>query len=154
MAPLIAPYTALSPYLYIGQHPGKHAPAPPMCDVWVAVAIEMPPGGREGRHPKLKHARTIHVPLFDDARQVSVPREAEHVQRAAGAVAAELRAGSRVLVTCRLGLNRSALVVVLAMEQMGLPTAFSIAYLRQQRSPDVLSNTAFERYLRDPASRV
>lgn len=53
------------------------------------------------------------------------------------------------LVHCQAGLNRSALVTVNALALAGRPVAESIALLRERRSPAVLSNAAFENWLRE-----
>lgn len=56
------------------------------------------------------------------------------------------------LVHCQAGLNRSALVTALALVRAKLPLTAktpsdAIALLRDQRSPAVLCNSAFERWL-------
>lgn len=52
------------------------------------------------------------------------------------------------LVHCQAGLNRSGLLGSLALIKGGRTPDEAIALLREKRSPAVLCNTAFERYLR------
>ena len=60
----------------------------------------------------------------------------------------DLRAvGKTVFVHCRLGLNRSALVVGLMLIDEGYRAKDAIELLRRLRSPHVLGNATFERYL-------
>lgn len=51
------------------------------------------------------------------------------------------------LVHCQAGLNRSGLITALALILDGMLPAAAIDLLRQQRSPAVLCNPAFERWL-------
>ena len=51
------------------------------------------------------------------------------------------------LVHCQAGLNRSGLVIALAMIESGTEPIDAIAMLRNKRSPEVLCNKAFERWL-------
>ena len=52
------------------------------------------------------------------------------------------------LVHCQAGLNRSGLVAARALMLMGRSSDEAIKLLRDSRSPEVLSNPAFEAYLR------
>lgn len=52
------------------------------------------------------------------------------------------------LVHCQAGLNRSALVTALALIREGRTPDAAIRLLREKRSPAVLCNAAFERWLR------
>jgi len=51
------------------------------------------------------------------------------------------------LVHCQAGLNRSGLVAALALMKMGRSARDAIALLRERRSPFVLCNPSFERWL-------
>lgn len=53
----------------------------------------------------------------------------------------------RTLVHCQAGLNRSGLLVGLALVLGGTPPRSAIAKLREGRSPAVLCNTEFEAWL-------
>ena len=55
----------------------------------------------------------------------------------------------RTLVHCQAGLNRSALIVGAALILDGMDPDEAIGLLRRQRSPAVLCNPTFERYLRE-----
>jgi hypothetical protein len=69
----------------------------------------------------------------------------------------ELRAvGKTVFVHCRLGLNRSALLVGLMLIDEGSRASDAIELMRRLRSPYVLENATFEHYLlsEDTASRA
>jgi len=63
----------------------------------------------------------------------------------------EKRAIGPTLVHCQAGLNRSGLVVALALIRSGRTPDEAIALLREKRSPAVLCNPAFERWLRTAA---
>jgi len=74
--------------------------------------------------------------------------------RAAREVAKRLRKGQRVLVTCQMGWNRSALVAGLALKMATkMHTEEIIRRIREARGEDALSNPAFVRFLRGFASR-
>ena len=57
-------------------------------------------------------------------------------------------AGKTVFIHCRLGLNRSALLTGLVLIDEGYQAADAIEMMRNLRSPYVLENETFERYLR------
>ena len=63
------------------------------------------------------------------------------------------RAQARTLVHCQAGLNRSSLVAGLALVVDGMPPEEAIELLRERRSPAVLCNHAFERWLREQPVR-
>lgn len=52
------------------------------------------------------------------------------------------------LVHCNAGLNRSGLIAALALMLQGRSADAAIELLRQRRSPEVLHNKTFERWLR------
>ena len=56
-------------------------------------------------------------------------------------------AGKTVFIHCRLGLNRSALLTGLVLMDEGYRAKDAIALMRHLRSPYVLENETFERYL-------
>lgn len=55
--------------------------------------------------------------------------------------------GARVLIRCQAGVNRSGLVMALALMRTGLSPHEAIALIRERRSPAVLSNRDFVRWL-------
>lgn len=60
--------------------------------------------------------------------------------------------GARVLIRCQAGVNRSGLVMALALMRTGLAPHEAIALIRARRSPAVLSNRDFVRWLVTEAS--
>lgn len=60
----------------------------------------------------------------------------------------EKRAIGPTLVHCQAGLNRSGLVTAYALMKAGRTADEAISLLRAQRSPAVLCNEAFEKWLR------
>jgi protein-tyrosine phosphatase len=63
----------------------------------------------------------------------------------------ERRKSGVVLVHCQAGLNRSGLIVGLALVRSGMTPEGAIALLRAKRSPAVLCNPTFEAFLRAQA---
>lgn len=71
----------------------------------------------------------------------------EQLHEIADIVVAALDRGGKVLVHCQAGLNRSNLITALALMKRGRTAEEAIALLRDQRSPVVLCNEAFEAWL-------
>jgi len=59
----------------------------------------------------------------------------------------DCRKDAPTLVHCQAGLNRSGLVAALALILDGMDAQAAIALLREKRSPAVLCNAGFERWL-------
>jgi protein-tyrosine phosphatase len=98
---------------------------------------------------KFPGVEVLHAPLDDDPTRQMREDEIAIATRAAGRVARRLRAGRRVLVTCAMGLNRSALVAALAMHDVfGMSADEIVARLRRARGSWALSNPNFERLVR------
>lgn len=57
--------------------------------------------------------------------------------------------GDRVLIRCQAGWNRSGLVAALVLMMDGFAADEAIELLRERRSPSVLCNRGFERWLLD-----
>ena len=55
--------------------------------------------------------------------------------------------GKRVLIRCQAGLNRSSIITVLVLVKDGYTAKDAIELVRNERSPEVLFNPAFERWL-------
>jgi protein-tyrosine phosphatase len=95
------------------------------------------------------NCRVIRAPL-DDATPTK--REVGMALRAAREVAHLQRQGKKVLVTCALGVNRSALIIALALIMNGMPVEQAVQLVRNRRrmpyGARVLSNQAFVRLLR------
>jgi protein-tyrosine phosphatase len=92
-------------------------------------------------HP---HQRLIVVPMFD---REEMPMPDGELLQLADEVNRWCNEGP-TLVHCTAGLNRSGLVVALALMKRGLSADAAIAHLRRKRSSEVLHNKTFERWLR------
>lgn len=75
------------------------------------------------------------------------PDHHTHIDDMAERVANAVADGLKVLVRCQAGMNRSGLVTVLAMHRLGWKVDDAIDRLREVRSPYVLFNQHFVRYL-------
>jgi len=64
------------------------------------------------------------------------------------AVARRIARGQRVLVTCHMGLNRSGLIVALALVNLHCPAREAIKRIRKARGPLALGNRYFRQILR------
>lgn len=85
--------------------------------------------------PRMPGFEVVHVPLVDDE---PTPSDRKRIHAAAQAVAQRLRAGRRVLVTCRMGKNRSGVIAGLALVELGMPG--KVAARRIQHLRDGLTN--------------
>jgi protein-tyrosine phosphatase len=94
-------------------------------DVVVLCAQEYQPAA-----PAFPDVRVIHAPM-DDRPHVPVPE----AHKAAQAVAAHVRAGRRVLVTCFMGWNRSGLVTALALWYLTGRHGVAILHRVRERRP-------------------
>jgi hypothetical protein len=81
---------------------------------------------------------------IDDVPRIADP---EAIDDLALSVAALVRGGSKVVVNCAAGLNRSGLVVGRALIELGYPAAIAIELVRAARGPWALSNLEFARWL-------
>jgi len=84
-------------------------------------------------------------PLTDDAFGIATG-DIERAQAAATLVADELRAGGRVLVACRQGLNRSGWVCALAPINLGVERIDALAKVQSAR-PGALYNWFFRQHI-------
>ncbi len=91
----------------------------------------------------------IHAPLDDDPSRPLRQDEIETAINTGRRVARRLRAGRRVLSSCAMGLNRSAIVAAIAIHEVyGMSADEIIRLIRRARGPWALSNPNFERLLR------
>lgn len=123
----------VAPGLYVGSTPpeGKLP-----FDVLVLAAKEHQPRG------VYEKTAVVHIPLDDNFAGMNHDEVAGAMQVARD-VAASMRAGHRVLVTCMAGKNRSALIAALAVRlRYGANAATAIQVVRQAR-PGALSNPHF-----------
>ncbi len=129
--------TLVAPNLYLGVHPVHGLPEEVVfvlnCDI-----------ARFYAEPVCSY---LHLPFVDGEE---LP-ELELLHGAAELVNS-LRELGPVYVHCRFGLNRSALVVALALVKEGGEPAAVIEHLRACRHEKVLGNRAFNAYLRSPAT--
>ncbi len=75
------------------------------------------------------------------------PGTGARVEAIAERVAAAVTAGRRVLVRCSGGLNRSGLVVALALVRLGWSSDEAVTLVRAARGPWALTNPGFVSYL-------
>jgi protein-tyrosine phosphatase len=132
----------VAPGLFVSSKPppGRHEGI----DTIVLAAMEYQPPGY--LFPGIE---VIHAPLDDAPGRRMSEDEIAIATKAAERVARRLRAGRRVLSTCAMGLNRSALVAALAMHEVyGMNPDEIIARLRRARGAWALSNPNFEKLLR------
>lgn len=137
--------TRVASKLYVGSFPSPDLKSKGF-DVVVLCAREM-----QHVNPDIM---TIRIPL-DDADLSA--RDYSRAVKTAAVVTRYRIAGQRVLVTCHMGVNRSALVAALSMMQLErLPARAVIERMRKLRGDDLtargvtfipLSNTAFEKAL-------
>lgn len=85
----------------------------------------------------------IEVEMYDAGE---IP-DVDQLHELAQIVSDALDRGGKVLVHCQAGLNRSNLVTALALIKRGRTAAEAMALLREKRSPVVLCNRAFSRWL-------
>ena len=131
----------VAPGLFVGSKPahGRHA-----IDVIVLAAEEYQPHAT-----RFPGTEVIHVPLEDVSWRPMRDDEIAAAVTTGNRVARRLRAGRRVLASCAMGLNRSALIAAIAMREVyGMSADEIITRIRRARGPWALSNPNFERLLR------
>lgn len=127
--------------LFVGARP------PPGRYRWLAVIVlcarEFQPASR--RYPGIT---VLRAPLDDVPGRSLRSDEIDLAISSARTVKRHLESGQRVLVTCAMGLNRSALIAALALRfvyKMGPDEA--IGRLRAARGPEALGNPSFRRLI-------
>lgn len=70
--------------------------------------------------PHMPGYEVLHVPL-DDSGPPPTRHERRLIRDNASRIARRVRAGKRVLVTCRMGRNRSGVLAGLALVELGVP---------------------------------
>jgi len=92
------------------------------------------------------HGRVLRCPIPDGALD---HQELRRVVLTAKDVGDALLTGQRVLVTCAMGLNRSALVAALALARATKMTAAEIiGRIRQRRNANALCNAHFQEIIK------
>lgn len=132
------------PGLFVGSRPFPGRRPRVDVDTIVLAAIEYQPPAE-----LFPEAEVIHVPLDDDSSRPLRDAEILAATKAGNLVARRLREGRRVLVSCAMGLNRSALIAALAIHEVyGMNADEIIARIRQARGSWALTNPNFSRLLR------
>jgi protein-tyrosine phosphatase len=132
----------VAPNLFVGRRPVPGSRTDVDTIVLTAMEYQLPASSFPG-------VEVLHVPLDDDPRR---PMRAEEIEGAivtGQRVARRLRMGKRVLSTCAMGLNRSALVAGLAMSAAyGMGADEIVERIRRARGAWALSNPHFVQLLR------
>jgi protein-tyrosine phosphatase len=126
--------SAIAPRLWIGGAPPFDRDLPQV-DLLVLCAAELQP------ERLAFHGTVLRCPIPDDALD---PAELKLVMQTSVAVGKTVVQGKRALVTCQMGLNRSALVVALALHQLTTMSGEQIvSHIRKHRSEKALCNPWF-----------
>lgn len=129
--------TQLVPGLWMGSKPETgHVVSEAGFGLLVLCAEEYQPPA--SHFPGVK---VIHAP-FDDSDIRQRPQDEATAAEAARQVAAAMRAGTEVLVTCYAGRNRSGLVCGLALLDHAHDPLWTIRHI-QERRPSALTNQSF-----------
>jgi protein-tyrosine phosphatase len=138
------PWDEVVPGLWIGGH------------FWTDPAGEVQPAvvGREfdlvislftleghGPDPQVEHV------VYEIPDATLTAGQIRRVHELARVTAQAVRDGRSTLVRCHYGHSRSGLVAAQALVELGRDVPTAVALLRERRSPRVLNNPAFERYL-------
>jgi protein-tyrosine phosphatase len=126
--------TPVSPRLWIGSKPPLDRDMTNV-DIVVLCAAEYQP------ERMAFHGAIWRCPIPDDVLE---PDELRSVLKASAAVAKAIIERRRVLVTCQMGLNRSAFVTAFALHQLTTMNGEQIvAHIRKHRGPKALFNPWF-----------
>ena len=110
-------------------------------DEGISVVIDLE-GGLDLGVPTVPNQLVyVYFPIFDE----EVP-DLEKLHGVAELGARMLRGGEKVLVHCRMGFNRSALVAGRILVELGVPGREAVTRLRRSR-PGALFNEVFASYL-------
>lgn len=95
------------------------------------------------KYQTAENTNHVEVTMYDSS-DVDVDAVLRYSQEVADAI----KAGGTVLVHCQAGINRSNLIATAALVRLGMNVKDAIALLREKRSPLVLANSTFEKFLR------
>jgi protein-tyrosine phosphatase len=129
----------VAPHLFVGARP------PPGRYHWINVIVLC---AKEFQPPSYAYPgqTVLRVPINDDFLRPLSESDTALVISNARTVARYLESGARVLVTCRMGINRSALIAAMAMQiAYDMSAAEAVDQIRATRSPWALNNPRFER---------
>lgn len=134
-------FSDLGNNLWIGGAPSPFAPVGEQFDGLVLCANEYQPDC-------FTDIEIIHAPIKDDGSPMTRDEQAI-AARTAGKIIRWLNYGSRVLVTCYAGRNRSGLIcaIVLCKGPMKMNVEDAIGLIRSTR-PNALANQDFVNFLR------
>ncbi|HEX2026221.1 MAG TPA: dual specificity protein phosphatase [Actinomycetota bacterium] len=85
----------------------------------------------------------VYWPIEDKPKMV----DQDTVRATARYISGLMDAGHRVLIHCHSGLNRASLLSGRTLIHRGMEPKEAVELIRERRSPDVLSNEVFERWL-------
>src|SRR5688572_23728556 len=108
--------------------------------------------GRIGCRVPVHDDMTHHCFYIDDGKLG--PMEMSFVAEAKDVVAVGIKANRKILVRCQMGLNRSGLVVALALVDLGFSAQLAINWIRRKRNPDALCNPWFVEYIHNYYAHV
>jgi len=129
-----------SPDLWVGGKPAVGQRLGAKWDTVVLCAKEYQPSAH-----LFPDVEVLHCPI-DDAEPTR--DELQRVRRCSMAIALRLKAGRRVLVTCQMGINRSAFVAAMSMKRLtGWPSEKIISTIRANRQ-GTLTNEHFVGYIK------
>lgn len=129
----------VAPRLFVGAKP------PPGRYRWINVVVLC---AKEYQPPSYAYPglTVLRIPINDDPVHPLSDADTALVISNARTVARYLMSGACVLVTCRMGINRSALVAALVMQLVyDMSAAEAIDQIRATRSEWALNNPRFER---------
>lgn len=135
----------VAPGLYVGSRPQ------PGLYRWLGVIVLC---AKEFQPPSYMYpgVMVVHVPLDDDPTRAMRPDEIALAVSTARTLARCLQAHQRVLATCRMGLNRSALIASLTMQMAyDMSPDETIKRIRSVRGPFALRNPGFRWLIRQLA---
>lgn len=124
------------PHLWVGAQPPEGHAVGKRFKVLVLAAKEIQGGS------KYRGIQVIKVPL-DDSGPPPTRNEVFAAHLAGIEVAKHVIGHQNVLSTCHMGLNRSALVAVLALRNLGWTANDAIGRIRMARGSQALSNSYF-----------
>jgi protein-tyrosine phosphatase len=146
-------FDQLFPGLFQGSYPKLNKELMQQFDTVVYCAVEKQPKPAEIKTvPSGKHV--IGVPLDDDPYQPITREQAADLIKVARQLAAQVRAGKRVLITCMMGMNRSglmsALTLMLSTGCTGSDAAITVSSKRRPMADGTraLFNPMFARFIK------
>lgn len=130
----------VAPHLAIGSVPPRGSE---LAELGVRVLVL---AAKEAQPPASSYpgVAILRVPFLDRFFEPLPKRTLERVVEVAREVAKRVKAGDDVLVTCLMGLNRSGLIVGLALRMLGYSGREAVELLQRKR-PGALSNPRFRR---------